>query len=1001
MYTIAVELHGLAQLERLHPELTDDVRRQCIAAIEIQGGTFVEAHNGLQLFRFRKARPEDRNAIVECLEQVIGILKGRESELAGWNIYTDYIQARDDEVAAIIKDRLALVSEDDCAWLGDDANSLIGHYLQLEDVQFGNRLFHRVVRGERSGSLPGGTVEQLAASPSAVESILDVLIPTEMLSGAVLVYGEDRFASRVNVAAALAKLFGESRAVGWLEFEPREGSSGHGPLISALNELHLHETRFWLSEAEQAVWDERVATLHYLMHPLRDLCLPDRLSVDLVCAFEHYLAAYVRRAEAALSPPVLLCHAIDRWPPVSIGALASLLTRFEETAGQRSPLVLATASNASVPSAFRSLVRDKYRLPRLTASRVREVANTVCGGDTIGGVDCQTVNWERVSRASGHRSDSVLHYLMDSRHWDRLSEDEIADMTPQRLAWHVVASLDRDIQEAFLAICYVGQLLRTDDLLELLTDLGIDRVRVTAIIARLRSVGIVQHGGRIVPTFPDHLTRLEVELAESGKTVYQRVVHGCDKLLDDGRLIVTEELLKLFGRYEDGRHIPRLYHLLVSRLLDERQLTEAHRLLYDTVPTNGFAEDTRLCMQAVLYTNRLRLALLQANLHEAERVRAAAERIECTESCDFVAADLTLERSRLSARVASGRETLTLIKRAIMVYQDRDDQAGLARGNLDFGLVLLAQEDVLEAREYFQLAGKMAASSGDLFEQVRADVLQMTSTFIHGNFSRVLNQAAALSERTSKAGMREIQLFSEFATARAHFELGRYEDAAASFERGCSRARFYGWKAPGDLFRRWLARALVYDSRTRRGIKMLSDEPESRESCFFLGEAWLRFSDHGKALEALSRAIELPADPRSSVEAIAWNTGYAGFEDRAIGVFDGTRVIDHQLLALRGYVLAESGRLEEGVQEMHRLTRELKVSEIDPFNRLYYYLYSLILPESGDLNIDDRSTVLGRAVRYIQERTSRLDKYSHKTDFLRRNYWNNRLMSHAQSSNLV
>ena len=995
MYTIAVELHGLAQLERLNPALVDDVRRQCIAAIEIQGGTFVDSHNGLQLFRFRKVRPEDHNSIVECLEQVIGILRGRENELAGWNIYTDYIQAHDDDTAAIIKERIALISEDDCAWIGDDANSLIGHYLQLEDVTFGSRVFHRVVRSERSGSLPTGTVEQLAASPSAVESILDLLNPNEMVSGAILVYSEDIFASRVNATAALAKLSGESRAVGWLEFEPREDFSGYGPLISGLSELHLHETRFWLSEAEQAVWDERVATLHYLMHPLRNLCVPDRLSADLICALEHYLAAYVRRAEAALSPPVLLCHAIDRWPSSSIDALASLLARFEETAGQRSPLVLATASNASVPSALRALIRGKYRLPRLTASQVREAA------DTVGRADVQTVNWERVSRVTGNRSDSVLHYLMESRHWDRLSEGEIADVTPHRLAWRVVASLDRDIQEALLAICYAGTLLRTDGLLELLTDLGIDRVRVAAIIARLRSLGVVQHGGHIVPTFPDHVSRLEVELGDSGKTVYQRVVLGCDKLLDDGRLIVTEALLKLFGKHENGSHVPRLYHLLVSRLLDERSLTEAHRLLYDAVPTNGFAETTRLCMQAVLYTNRLRLALLQANLHEAERVRTAAERIERADGCDFVDADLTLERGRLSARVASGRETLALIKRAIMVYQERDDQAGLARGNLDFGLVLLAQEDVLEAREYFQLASKMAASSGDLFEQIRADLLQMTSTFIHGNFSRVLNQAAALSARTSKAGMREMQLFTELATARSHFELGRYEDAAASFDRGRSRARFYGWKAPGDLFRRWLARSLVYDSRVRRGMKMLCDEPESRESCFFLGEAWLRFGDHGKALEALDRATDLPVDPRSSVESIAWNTGYADFEDRAIGVFDGTRVIDHQLLALRGYVLAESGRLEEGVQEMHRLTRELKVSEIDPFNRLYYYLYSLILPESGDLNIEDRNTVLGRAVRYIQERTSRLDEYSHKTDFLRRNYWNNRLMSHAQSSNLV
>jgi hypothetical protein len=92
---------------------------------------------------------------------------------------------------------------------------------------------------------------------------------------------------------------------------------------------------------------------------------------------------------------------------------------------------------------------------------------------------------------------------------------------------------------------------------------------------------------------------------------------------------------------------------------------------------------------------------------------------------------------------------------------------------------------------------------------------------------------------------------------------------------------------------------------------------------------------------------------------------------------------------------------EEGVQELHQLTRETRLSEIDPYNRLYYYLYSLVLPESGELNIEDRTTVLGRAVRYIQQRTSRLDEYAHKTDFLRLNYWNNRLMSHAQSSNLV
>lgn len=995
MYTIAIEIHGLNQLERLQPALVQDVTRQCIAAVEIQGGTYVSAHTDLKLFRFHKARPEDHNAVVECLEQVIGILKAREQELAGWNAYVDYLQCKDDELAPLIRNSTALISIDDCAWIGDDAASLIGHYLQLEDVSFGEKVFHRVVRSESPASLPGGSVEQLAESPLSTDGILDLLDPNELDSGIVLVYSEDRLAARVNTAKALSLLAGDAQSVGWLEMEPEGGQTAYGPLLTALTELHLHETRFWLSETEQQVWDERVAMLQYLMHPLANLCLADRLSVDLICALEHYITAYVRRADAALAPPVILCHELDRWPAVSVEVLATLVNRFEETAGQRAPLVLATASSVAVPGPLRPFVRGKLRLPRLDGARIREAA------DAIGATDSRPVNWERLYRTTGNRSDLVLHYLTNASHWELLSESDIQQVRAVDLTWQVVVGLDRDVQEALLGICYAGSLLKSDDLLELLTDLGIDRVRVTAIISRLRSLGIVSATGRILCRSGGLLGLLERELAESAATVHQHIADGCRRLLDDGRLIVTEELVQLFQHVENGEEVPGLFHQLVSRLLDERDLNTAHRLLYDSVPSNGYSEITRRCMQAVLYTNRLRLALLQGNMQEAERVRTAAERLDGVEGCDFVAADLTLERARLCARVQSVRETLTLTKRAIMTYQEMEDPSGLARGNLDFGLVLLAQEEVLEAREYFQLARKMSLASGNLFEQVRADVLQMVSTFIDGNFSRVMSQSEELAERTSKAGMREVQLFAHFAASRALFELGRYEEAAASFDSGRTRSRFYGWKAPGDLFRRWLARSLVYDNRVRRAIEMLGDEPEGKEAAFFAGEAWLLFGEHGKALAAFNRALELSQSHRSSVEAIPWETGYAGFEDRAIGVFNGTHVIDHQLLALRGHVLAESGHLEEAVQEMHKLTRETQLSEIDPFNRLYYYIYSQILPESGELSIEDRGTVLGRAVRYIQDRTSRMDEYAHKTDFLRRNYWNNRLMSHAQSSNLV
>ena len=182
---------------------------------------------------------------------------------------------------------------------------------------------------------------------------------------------------------------------------------------------------------------------------------------------------------------------------------------------------------------------------------------------------------------------------------------------------------------------------------------------------------------------------------------------------------------------------------------------------------------------------------------------------------------------------------------------------------------------------------------------------------------------------------------------------------------------------------------------------ILSSMSANRETLFFLAEGWLRRGENGYALDALDQALEVSRDRPTAIECIAWHSGFAPLEDRAIGASDGLCVLDHQIMSLRGYVLAESGRQAEGVQEMYRLTREQPVSDVDPFNRIYFYLYSLILPESGESSVEDGTTVLGKAVRYIQDRTSRMDEYTHKTDFLRRNYWNARLMSHAQSHNLV
>ncbi len=987
MYTLAVEIHGLRQLERLQGELIGDLRRRIIAALEVQGGAFALEQGGLWVFRFERAEPDDRQGVLDALAQTTALLAARENELAGWSVVLDYIDLPPAEAAERIHTALLPVYEDDTAWLGEAAHSLLAHHLQVDAEPAVPTRLYRISGMTGATSEEVGSAIEYARNERAVDAVIDELVPDQLVGRMLLLVGDDPLALRVNARAALEQLAGSSPAVRLLEAEA-DDRHPYAPLESIFSALDAHETPFWLNEAERGSWDERSALIESLITPGGPVVLPDAFATDLLIALESYLLAYVRRAAEAIVPPVLLCHSVDRWPSQAVDAIVRTVSRLPVPEHQPGLMLVGTSSRSLPGAGISELVERTVRLPRRTVSELRELSGA-------------QANWERLMRLTRGKSAPVVHYLTNAPHWDSLTDGELAEVDEVDLAWRVVTAQDSEIQELLLAACYASPFASREQYTELAVRLGTDRIRVPTTLSRLRLLGLLEDREDVVPAYPELESRLETALGTAAKTVYDKVSRGLVELVEGRRTEASEELVHFLGSFARGEQVPRLYHQLLTRVMNERRLDEAQRLLYDTMPPGGLAADTRACMQAVVATNRIRLAVLQGNAQAAERTRSQSDRLADAGECDSVQGDLAVQKARLSFNDGPSRETIALLKRAVMIYQEIDDQAGLARANLDFGLVLLAQEDLLGAREYFLLAGKSAANSADTFEQVRGRALSLVCDYVYGNLTRALSQAEALDAHAGQAGMREIQLFAELARGRVSFELGRYDEAADVFSRGRSRARLYGMSSPGAVMERWLARSLLYDGRIARGSAILRDHTTNPESCFFLAEACLKRGEHAEAITLLDEGLSLMPQTPGPVESVSWASGFASLEDRAIGMLGGTQVLTHQMMALRGYVLAESGRIADGVDEMHRLTRELRISEIDPYNRIYFYLYSLILPESGELSVEDGTTVLGKAVRYIQQRTSRMDEYAHKTDYLRRNEWNARLMGHAQSHNLV
>lgn len=131
------------------------------------------------------------------------------------------------------------------------------------------------------------------------------------------------------------------------------------------------------------------------------------------------------------------------------------------------------------------------------------------------------------------------------------------------------------------------------------------------------------------------------------------------------------------------------------------------------------------------------------------------------------------------------------------------------------------------------------------------------------------------------------------------------------------------------------------------------------------------------------------------------DSGYEYIEDLVFVVSDGHGVLSHLLKAFRAFLSVLNERSAEGSAELARLTRDEKLSNIDPFNGMYYFFHALSLPEKPGTDSLDRLTLISKALRHVQTIASRIDTPDERRAYLTGNYWNSRLMQAGRKNKLL
>ena len=365
---------------------------------------------------------------------------------------------------------------------------------------------------------------------------------------------------------------------------------------------------------------------------------------------------------------------------------------------------------------------------------------------------------------------------------------------------------------------------------------------------------------------------------------------------------------------------------------------------------------------------------------------------------------LVLEASRYFHAVSDYRRAMDYVKKVLIFVQDVDYPGIEGAAFLELGTVMLSDGRMLESAEYLSLSVEKLTGRNDIYTAVKAILFSAAGQYLWGALDTALSMAEKASGLASDAGIEDWVFFADFFKCRLYFELGRYYDAEKLLAQSMLRNEKFRNSERRKLFTAWAARACVYQGKVYRGLSMLGSLEQDPEVLFFTSEAYYFAGNLEASVEAINKASEMTEYFElgfKPLEYISWKNGFASIEGRFLRSPEDTGILYHNIRAFQAFVSGLSGDREYGIEILFNLTRDQKISENDPYNRLYFYFYCLLLDKRNDPDVVDKLTIISKALKYLQQTSSRISTPAVRQEFMVKNYWNGRLVDEAKREKLI
>jgi len=966
----------------------------------------------------------DVGAAVAAAVRIRDFLSARRSELFGFSVLLAPLQEGPDGPRAdLVQGLLEAAEDDDQLWLAPECAALFADSFSFETSGLLYRVSgqSRLPEGEAQDS---GTVRPWTRD-SLVTRALDLISPRLNLGEGrdiLWVHGPSGVGKTALLGELAARLLPPG-AVPALRMRTifKRRSPLH-PFLSSLNPSVLGSTGSRLRGPERASWENVGPLLAWLQDPsgqgrAAHFPLPDRILDDFFLGYRLYLLSWIRMAAENLNPALFFCEGIDGYHPAARQIIARL---FDDLLSN--PGLVPVVSSLSRPAASDLTGFDlhSFYVHPLGKREIRSLAQHL-----FPGLSMPESLTRRLRRRSGGLYVSVVSYLQylartgriratpRGHEWGGGAGDETAlPANPLSVSWFLIRTLRDDTFLLLYGLYLAGGLLDRQGFLLFLGEAGFDAATVGRSLSDLLASGLMADERDLIPRFPTLRRKLEELLGREGAALRQRFIAHMTSLWESGKYRHPVLLFSFLARSGSTDLALRILPEIIRRKLDEcdpagaAAFCDPRALEFSLPPTTEQAKE----LAAVTALGRLRAALLERNEEAAETAQQEAKKLAGSDLRPSLRGEVLIERAKYFLSVGNATAALDELKKALLLYQEsrgESPEVPAERGEracyLWLGASMLAEGRLGESVEYLALSQRLCYEAHDAPGMLWTLVYLAESLFIDGRFTQCLSVIEQGLAEARKLFRRELELFLLFLRARTRFQVGEYDECSLDLQSCLCCATLYSLDDALPVLRAWLGRTFQHRDENASGTRLLESlSRQTREVLLFQAEGCLFSGALENASLYIERALALSTESRfPAPEGITWQDGFSPVEGRCFKLSRGSALLQRTLLGMRAYLLGLRGFRDEGIRELHQLTRGQKSLEEDPRAAWFNYLYSQVLPEAGSEEVDDKVTVLSKSLKTLQERASRIDAPAQRSSFLWRNRWNRMIMEEARGRKLV